>query len=99
MMKYVAVTTLLAANVQAFWTDPLPGHPTFTIGTDLVLEYTVPNTPPAESFIVTLRAENSTPYGYIPGPFGSMIGLYDLRDRVLERQYNQHLDINPIRQS
>lgn len=97
-MRCLAVPALLAATAEAFWTDPLPGRPTFTIGTDLVLEYTVPNPPPAETFTLTLRAENSTPYAYVPGPFGSTMGLYDLRDRVIERQYNRCPDTHPMRQ-
>ncbi|KAI8627893.1 hypothetical protein F5Y19DRAFT_440264 [Xylariaceae sp. FL1651] len=82
-MRYLAISALLAATSRAFFTSPPPGHPNYTIGTDLVLEWEITN-PPAATFILTLRAENQTPYGYIPGPFGSQIGLYDLRDVVLE---------------
>ncbi|KAI0543336.1 hypothetical protein F4679DRAFT_590579 [Xylaria curta] len=81
-MRYLAISAL-AATAQAFFTSPAPGHPNYTIGTDLVLEWEIVN-PPAATFVLTLRAENQTPYDFIPGPFGSQIGLYDLRDVVLE---------------
>ncbi|KAI1307169.1 hypothetical protein F5Y03DRAFT_352970 [Xylaria venustula] len=34
--------------------------------------------------MLTLRAENTTPYDYIPGYFGFQRGLYDLRYFILE---------------
>ncbi|KAI0109204.1 hypothetical protein GGR51DRAFT_513054 [Nemania sp. FL0031] len=82
-MRSLAIPILLAATARAFFTSPPDGHPNRTIGTDLVLKWELPN-PPAATFVLTLRAENLTAYGYIPGPFGSQIGLYDLRDVVLE---------------
>ncbi|KAI0185580.1 hypothetical protein EV127DRAFT_515143 [Xylaria flabelliformis] len=82
-MKYLAIPALLAATTQAFFfTSPAPGHLNYTVGTDLVLEWEIA-VPPAATFVLTLRAENTTPYAYVSGPFGSQ-GLYDLRDVVLE---------------
>ncbi|KAJ8122291.1 hypothetical protein ONZ43_g1480 [Nemania bipapillata] len=82
-MKCLAIPALLAATARAFFTSPPDGHPNYTIGDELVLEWELDN-PPAATFVLTLRAENLTAYAYIPGPFGSQIGLYDLRDVVLE---------------
>ncbi|KAI1743062.1 hypothetical protein F4680DRAFT_391642 [Xylaria scruposa] len=82
-MKYLAISALLAATAGAFFTSPPPGHRDYKIGTDLVLNWEITN-PPAATFVLTLRAENQTAYGYVPGPFGGTIGLYDFRDVVLE---------------
>ncbi|KAI1748193.1 hypothetical protein F4782DRAFT_534660 [Xylaria castorea] len=82
-MRYLAIPALLAVTARAFFTSPAPGHPNYTIGTDLVLEWEIAN-PPEATFVLSLRAENTTPYDYVSGPFGSQMGLYDLRDVVLE---------------
>ncbi|KAI0404398.1 hypothetical protein F4802DRAFT_566976 [Xylaria palmicola] len=74
-MRYLAIPALLAATARTFFTSP-SGHANLTIGSELELKWEIANKP-APTFVLTLRAENTTPYGFIPGPFGSQIGLYD----------------------